>query len=378
VNIAWMRAQDRRRSLAAAGSTLCIYALALLGVWLIGRISPVQLSDFPGTVLVDLGGTETAPGEVPQGLLTAPDRPLDAPPGAAPQPSAAPAAPEPPAPAAAAAPKPSIPAPAKAAPAKAAPKSAPKAAPSKPSAKTIPDKEADAKAAAAAEAAAVAEAEQAAADRAAEQAAILKGGSSSAAPAAAPKSKTFGSGAAVVAGGTGSSPGVAGGTASVTFKGSEMGSALATTFGASSGQVGRNLYVPIYLYMPLPAKISAAIYGNIQAKGTFQDYYQQSGTDCRLKSQVPLAQRGDFWAMLEAAGYDASTADYKTSRKLSPVVIEFTVGPMTNRKTELVDVRLVSSSGSTDVDEAVMFGFRQAAFFNKTGNAVGGKFVYSF
>jgi len=43
-----------------------------------------------------------------------------------------------------------------------------------------------------------------------------------------------------------------------------------------------------------------------------------------------------------------------------------------------VDVRLVSSSGSTEVDEAVIYGFRQASFFNKTGYAVGGKFVYQF
>jgi len=200
-----------------------------------------------------------------------------------------------------------------------------------------------------------------------------------------PKTRTFGSssssatsGAPVAAGGSGNQPGVSGGTGSVTFRGSEMGSALSTTFGASSGQVGRNIYVPIYLYMPLPARISAAIYQNVQAKETFRAYYQQSGSEWALKAQAQLSQRGDLWTMLEAAGYDASTADFRTERKLTPVVLDFTVGPLTRKKVELVEVRLSSSSGSADIDEAVIYGFRQATFFNMTGNAVSGRFVYSF
>ena len=46
----------------------------------------------------------------------------------------------------------------------------------------------------------------------------------------------------------------------VTFRGSEMGNALAITFGASAGLVGRNIYVPLYQYMPLPQKIDDAVY----------------------------------------------------------------------------------------------------------------------
>jgi hypothetical protein len=91
-----------------------------------------------------------------------------------------------------------------------------------------------------------------------------------------------------------------------------------------------------------------------------------------------MAQRGEFWSMLEAAGFDASGADYKTGRKLQSVVLEFAVGPVSKSKVELVDVRLASSSGSSEVDEAVIYGFRQASFFNKTGNAVSGKFIYGF
>jgi hypothetical protein len=368
----WMRAQDRRRGLVAAASTACLYALAFVGAWLIGSLAPASLATVPGTVIVDLGGTEGPPGETPQGLETAPLRPTEEPTGAAPIPaaSASPVAPSPeatPAPANSAPGAAIISAPAKAAPA--APKTA------APSAKSIPSKSA---AAAQAESSAALAAQERAAQ---EDAALRAAAASAAAPPGPPKTRTFGSSssaAPVSSGAAGSEPGVAGGTGSVTFRGSEMGSALATTFGASSGQVGRNIYVPIYLYMPLPSKVGASIYLNIQAKETFRSYYGESGSDWILKAQVPLAQRGDFWTMLEAAGYDASTADFRTERKLSPVVLEFAVGPLTKGKAELVEVRLASSSGSSEVDQAVIYGFSQASFFNKTGNAVAGKFVYSF
>jgi hypothetical protein len=255
-----------------------------------------------------------------------------------------------------------------------------KAAP--PTARTLPAK------AMAAQAAKEEAAIQASAAQAAREEAALRAAAASAAqPPAPPKTRTFGSGSSASSGtslapisstGSGSAPGVAGGTGSVTFRGSEMGNALATTFGASSGQVGRNIYVPIYLYLPPPAAIDESIYRNIQAKETFRSYYQQSGSGWRLKAQVPLSQRGDLWTMLEAAGYDASMADFKTANKLSPVVLEFAVGPLSKNKVELVDVRLVTSSGSSEIDEAVIYGFRQASFFNKTGNAVAGKFVYGF
>jgi cytochrome c5 len=245
------------------------------------------------------------------------------------------------------------------------------------SANAIPEKSA-------ASAAAAAEAQERAA---AEDAAVRAAAATAQASAAPAKTKTFGSssgaetgtgGAPVTGNGTGSEPGVAGGTGTVTFRGSEMGNALTTTFGASSGQVGRNIYVPIYLYMPLPQIVPDSIYHNVAAKGTFRSYYRQSGSDWQLIAQPQVSQRGDIWTMLESAGFDASTADYRTGTKLSPVVLEFAVGPVSKSKVELVDVRLVSSSGSSEIDEAVMYGFRQASFFNKTGFAVGGKFVYGF
>ncbi len=355
MNTRWMRVQDRRRSLIAGASTACLYALAFVGAWLVGSLAPASLASVPSTVIVDLGETEKPPGETPQGLESAPARQAEAQPGAAPLPGAviqSPAASSS-APSASAV-KGATKAPAISPPSKAAP----------PSPRALPVKDAAAEARAAQE-----------------EAALLAAAASAAAPAGPPKTRTFGSsssGAPVVAEGTGSEPGVAGGTGSVTFRGSEMGSSLATTFGASSGQVGRNIYVPIYLYMPLPSRIDDSIYRNIQAKETFRSYYQASGSQWVLKSQVPLPQRGDFWTMLEAAGYDASTADFRTERKLAPVVLQFAVSPLINGRVELIDLQLLSSSGSSEIDEAVIYGFRQASFFNKTGNAVAGKFVYSF
>ena len=432
MNSNWIRVQDRKRHFIAAGSTVCVYAIAFLGAWLVGSLVPASLASVPGTIIVELGGTEGPPGEVPQGLESAPERPLGAPPGTAPLPAATTEAvasvPAATAPAAAPSKVASIPelaakpvtktvsvakTPVKAVPAKVAP---PKAAPVKPvpaakappekaappdkaappkaavpepvSAKTIPaptaaEKEAAAKAAAAQAAAQAAE-NEAAMKAAAAQAAIEDAATAALAAerSGPPKTRTFGTGSstgkAAPSGSGGSGSGVAGGTGSVTFKGAEMGNALATTFGASSGQVGRNIYVPIYLYMPLPIRIDDSIYRNIQYKDTFRSSYQQSGSEWRLKGQVPLAQRGDFWTMLEAAGYDASTADFKTVNKLAPVVLEFVVGPLTRNKVDLVDLRIISSSGSSEVDEAVIYGFRQASFFNKTGNSINGKFVYGF
>ena len=325
MNTRWMRVQDRRRSLIAGASTACLYALAFVGAWLIGSLAPASLASVPGPVIVDLGGNDNAQGGIPLGLPSAPDAKTQSALGAA------------------------------------------------PAAKAQAPSAADVAAAQAAEA------------RAAEtETALRAAAASAAAPAGPPKTRTFGASsppegsAPVTTTGTGSAPGGPAGIGSVTFRGSEMGSTLATTFGAPSGQVGRNIYVPIYLYMPLPSRIDDSIYRNIQAKETFRSYYQASGSQWVLKSQVPLPQRGDFWTMLEAAGYDASTADFRTERKLSPVVLEFAVGPLTKGRAELLDLRLASSSGSSEIDEAVIYGFRQASFFNKTGNAVAGKFVYSF
>ena len=371
---AWVRAQDRKRSFVAAASTACLYAVIFLAAWLIGLIAPVSLASVPSTVIVDLGNGEGPAGQVPLGLAGAPDRPkASSLVGAAPLPAAGSGG--------KAAESATLP---EATPLKASPNSSTATAallsPVKavlPKTNAIPEKSA----------AAVAAAAEAQERTAAEDAAVRAAAATAQASAVPAKTKTFGSsagsgagsgGAPVTGNGTGSEPGVAGGTGSYTFSGAEMGNALTYTFGGSSGVVGRNIYVPIYLYMPLPLRLSDSIYRNIIAKQTFRSYYEQSGGEWQLRAQPPVSQRGDIWTMLESAGYDASTADYRTGGKLSPVVLEFAVGPVSKGRVELVDVRLVSSSGSSEIDEAVMYGFGQATFFNKTGYAVGGKFVYGF
>jgi TolA protein len=443
---AWIRAQDRKRSFTATVSTVCLYALAFLGAWVVGLIAPQTIATVPKTVVVDLGAVGEQLGAIPLGLPSAPERPEKAPPGAAPPAAAAPvpvskespkasgvaAIPEsssgskaspskiPPASAAASAKAAAVQATAAktaAAEAATAQAAAQKAAAEAAAAQTAAAAQAAAaQTAAAQEAAAVqavaakaAAAEAAAKQAAAEKAAAARAAAAQAAAAAAQaaadaavyeaaaaanaaersaptKSKTFGSGSSGSAGtaagtastGTGTGPGVPGGTGSVTYRGAEMGNAMETTFGGTSDKVGRNVYVEIYRYMPLPMKIDDKIYQYITAKETFRAYYQQSGSEWRLKSQVPVKQRENIWYMLEQAGYDASTADFKTLRKLSPVVLEFTLSPLTKGKVELLDLRLVSSSGSSEVDEAVIYGFRLSTYKNGTGAAVAGRFVYEF
>lgn len=188
----------------------------------------------------------------------------------------------------------------------------------------------------------------------------------------------------------GGGPGIAGGTGSVTFRGMEMGNELDTTFVAASGTVGRNLYVPIYLYMPLPAQVDDSIYRAIPAdsggyysaaarKEAFRAFYTQSGSVWVLKGNVPYDSRAFLWLMLQDAGYDPARADFKVGKNLQPVRLDFVVAPAApGTRPALVYLDLVSSSGSKEIDDAVIYGFRQASFFNNTGTAVSGHFSYDF
>jgi len=73
-------------------------------------------------------------------------------------------------------------------------------------------------------------------------------------------------------------------------------------------------------------------------------------------------------------GYNAEKADYKAGRTLNPVVIGFTV----TKSNQLRGVELLQSSGDPDIDAAVIYGFKRAAFWNKTGETIQGRFVYRF
>ncbi len=344
----WVRAQDHRRRSLAVLFTVGLYGLAILGLWIVSLISPFDLARSPGPVMIDLAGPE---GGLALGSPSAPPRPE----GQAPSPPAPPAAPATPSPAkAAAGAKVAVPAPPAAAPAVSAPASTNPGAlpPEKAAAAANPTPQATAPAT---------------------SRTFSSSGGSSGLPGAA--------------GSTGA--GVRGGTGSVTYHGTEMGNAIDTTFGGASGKVGRNLYAPIFMFMPLPQAISGEMYNNIPAqspgysaeerKKAFRDYYARTDDTWRLRKIVPVSQRNPIWEILQDAGYDPSNADFKIGRHLSPVVFDFVIGPAPDTKQpELVDLQLVSSSGYADIDEAVIYGFRHSSYFNNTGNAISGRFAYRF
>ncbi len=180
------------------------------------------------------------------------------------------------------------------------------------------------------------------------------------------------------------------GTGSVSLKGSEQGNSFETSYESGTGKIGRSLYVPIYLYMPLPTVVSKAIYDAIKAskdglrsaeirKVEFRSYYDLNEDGWRLKAQPAYALRPTLWQMLRDGGYSLSRAEYKVGKDLKPVALSFEVGaPQGSSGPPLLSVTVVSSSGYPELDAAVVFGFRQAAFFNDSAASVTGRFTYRF
>ncbi len=173
-------------------------------------------------------------------------------------------------------------------------------------------------------------------------------------------------------------------------KGRDFGNSYETTFYNVKGFVGRVGGTPISQYMPLPQQVLGSIYENVgNGKLTvpgrdrqleiFKEAYVQGGGNWQLRtSNVDLEKRDQLWAILEGAGYNVSQADYKY-KNLKPVIIEFTLGQSENGRVSLKDIRVVQSSGDGSIDDAVVYGFRQvAAFANKTGEDVKGRYTYSF
>ncbi|OQB98482.1 MAG: Cystine-binding periplasmic protein precursor [Spirochaetes bacterium ADurb.Bin110] len=176
---------------------------------------------------------------------------------------------------------------------------------------------------------------------------------------------------------------------SVTILKTEKGNSVETTLGGSPEKVGQSLYVPVYLNMPLPSSISADLFNAIPdeiipphtiitsaeaRKQIFLNYYIKSGNEYVLKNLVPLDVREKLWEMLEDAGYNVELADYKAGRSLSPVVIGFSI----TKNRQLRAVELLQSSGDPDIDAAVIYGFKRASFWNKSGDTIQGRFVYRF
>jgi outer membrane biosynthesis protein TonB len=177
----------------------------------------------------------------------------------------------------------------------------------------------------------------------------------------------------------------------VIAKGSEAGNSYSASVGGASGQVARSLYIPIYRYMPVPMYVEARVADKLldPASGSFvplaersrlfREAYVKEGEVWRLKAPLPLPRREPLWSILEEAGYVAARADYKSGKVLSPVVLVFTVTPGVGyANPTLTDVKITQSCGYSDIDEAVLYGFRQAVFSSSAKTPATGKFTYRF
>jgi len=171
-------------------------------------------------------------------------------------------------------------------------------------------------------------------------------------------------------------------------RGEEYGNSHETSFEASMGRVGRSLYVPIWSFMPLPKTVDNRVYDKIPGDGfrsaaerkeLFRDWYEYSSGSWKLKDSVPIDLRQRIWFILEGGGYDIARSDYKSDRALSPIQIRFQVGPAQgNNPPKLEAAEIVRSSGDSEIDAAVLYGFRRASFSNDSEKSVMGRFTYRF
>jgi len=175
----------------------------------------------------------------------------------------------------------------------------------------------------------------------------------------------------------------------VVQKGRESGNSHETSFQSDSSKISRSGYFPIYQYMPLPKSITLDIYSFISGDVTgfgdkeynrnfFNRYYQDRGSFFSLSIDVPMENRPDMWAILEAAGYKVESAEYKLDNSLRPVIIAFEINKNSNGMNAIKSAEIVSSSGVSEVDEAVLYGFKQSTYSNNTNESVKGRFKYSF
>jgi hypothetical protein len=155
--------------------------------------------------------------------------------------------------------------------------------------------------------------------------------------------------------------------------------------------VARSLYIPIYRYMPLPMYVEPRVADKVldpasssftplaERTKAFKENYAREGDVWRLKAPLPLSRREPLWTILEEAGYVVARADYKAGKVLSPVVLVFTVTPGVGyANPTLTDVKITQSCGYSDIDEAVLYGFRQAVFSSSAKTPTTGKFTYRF
>ncbi len=176
-------------------------------------------------------------------------------------------------------------------------------------------------------------------------------------------------------------------------KGREEGNAYETTYEASPGIVGRNFWIPIYMYMPLPQFLDRFFFDSIvgddelsnrpgtrtvESKQKFLlDYYELLGDEYYLKNLPPKDTRPTIWSYLEDGEYDLDKAEYKEGKTLRPVIITFEV-TAGDDKISITGAQVSRSSGFPEIDEAVLYGFLKASFYNSSEESVKGRFTYRF
>lgn len=179
----------------------------------------------------------------------------------------------------------------------------------------------------------------------------------------------------------------------VIIRGSETGNTYDIAFEAGAGDVGRNFGPPIWLYMPLPFELSDSLYKAIpdyrglsdtaaQRRAAFEKIYEKSAQGTwRIKGgrNPGYDARPELWAMLEDAGYPVDKAEYKDGKSLRAVTILFKVSSYrADRGVILEDIHIERSSGYSDIDEAVRYGFTRGEFRNSGSISVNGRFTYRF
>lgn len=180
--------------------------------------------------------------------------------------------------------------------------------------------------------------------------------------------------------------------APITIRGTESGNSYDMTLISGDGVVSRSLYIPIWLYLPVPNEVADSYFEAIpnemglagtaaRRKELFTSFYKLSGSTWLLKGyrQPDYESRKSLWVMLEEAGFDVTNADYKNDKSLRPVVVLFKVSaPGSTGKPVLEAVHVESSSGYSTIDADIVYGFKKAEFSNSGTRSISGRFTYRF
>ncbi len=178
----------------------------------------------------------------------------------------------------------------------------------------------------------------------------------------------------------------------VTISRSQKGSSWEIILGGSKDTVGRGLGTLVEDSLPLPLTVPVEIFNNIKdqieppnriidsaqsRKRAFSNFYKLDGSVYKLNVNVPLEYRDDIWLILEDAGFNPADAkaEYRKGKNLQPIIIGFNVKD-DNKPSGAV---IIQSTGDPNLDDAIMYGFKNAAFWKKANEAViPGRFTFRY